>query len=485
MRFAMCVCASVLLGRRSSSSKMDDWEKEYEADRRRLAEGKDVIFDVRRNDAAADVFEEKKDVSSHAVPTGGSGTSAMPGFVPASFGPTTKTVEPSRTGDVAPPVAVPCDDDEEEIRKLYAQYGDDDSLPRNRRAMSDEEGDERTQDYKLHDARFSLTCLPPGWNLCGLFGKKLGRRLFFAETVTSPFKGFLASKESLVGCFVTPNCVYLGDVQTGAMIICVDILRLHEMHIFDGLAVGLKTLDGLELFLQLPKHAERLVEILQKISAFWKVNVKVVRSTTDAAKVFKKEMRLVEKKSQAWRLVEDPRTGLRIVNLTGKFVNILSPIASKILHWVGFVNQLSKDWKGSKKAQRRCAWVTATCFFVAREEGLAGDARNIKHCVAMQYMTELYAGPGGELGIVAAAGPPQPPISVTFESEEEKNAVLFIFQECYNYRNGGGSVKVTRVDSVEEKIRFMKAVGEARPQLFLMRPQKELYDFLRGPSGRK
>ncbi|EKF39496.1 hypothetical protein MOQ_000277 [Trypanosoma cruzi marinkellei] len=465
---------------------MDDWEKEYEEDRRRLAEGKDVIFDVRRNDAAADAFEEKKDVSFHAVPTGESGKSTMPEIVPALFGPTTTTtVEPSRTGDVAPPVAVPCDDDDEEIRKFYAQYSDDEPLPRNRRALFDDEEGERTQESNLHDARFGLTCLSPGWNLCGLFGTKLGRRLFFAETVTSLFKGFIASKESLVGCFVTPNCVYLGDVQTGAMITCVDIRQLHEVHIFDGLAVGLRTFDGLELFLQLTKEAERLVEILQKISAFWNVNLKVVRSTTDTAKVFKKGMRLVEKKSQTWRLVEDPRTGLRIVNLTGKFVNILAPIASKILHWVGFVNQLSKDWKGSKKAQRRCAWVTATCFFVAREEGLAEDGRNIKHCVAMQYMTELYVGPGGELGIVAAAGPPQPPISVTFESEEEKNAVLFIFQECYNYRNGGGSVKVTRVENVEEKVRLVKAMGETRPQLFLMRPQKELYEFLRSPSRRQ
>ncbi|RNF18451.1 uncharacterized protein Tco025E_04471 [Trypanosoma conorhini] len=461
---------------------MDDWEKAYEEDRRRLAEGKDIVLDTRRGDAVANLFEEKEPLPVGILPTGTSGRAVMTDIASASFVPTPAAALP-RTGDTAPATAV-SREDEEEIYKFYSQYSDEPVPHRGRAAAMDDAEDERSQQSQLHDARFNLTCLPSEWNLYSLFGTKMGRRLFFAEVLTSLFKGFFGSKESLVACFVTPNCVYLGDVQTGAVIACIDIQRLREVHIFDSLAVGLRTLDAFDLFLQASQHTDRLVSILQKIAGFWKVNVRVVPSTLDQAKVFKKEMQLFNKKSHTWRLVEDPRTGLRIVNIPEQFAGIFAPIALKIVHWFGFIHQSGKDWKGSKRQRRRCAWVTATCFFVAREGGPGSDGRSIKHCAAMQYMTELYVGPGGELGIVAAAGPPQPPISVVFDSEEEKKKVLFIFQECYNYRNCGGSIKVTQVNSVEERIRLTRVAGETRPQLFLMRPQKELYEFLRGPSGR-
>ncbi|RNF00705.1 hypothetical protein TraAM80_07438 [Trypanosoma rangeli] len=462
---------------------MDDWERAYEEDRRRLAEGKDIVLDIRRGDAGTTMFEEKGPAPMDTLSPGASGKATVPEIVSVPLGPMTTTTF-RRTGDAASDFPV-FHEGEAEALEIHTTYSDE-PVQRVRQVGIDDyysDNNERRQQAQLHDARFNITCLPLGRNLCDLFGAKMGRRVFFAGVVTSLFKGFFGSKKTLVACFVTPNCLYIGNVQTGAVIVCIDIQRLHEIHVFGDLALGLRTLDAFDLFLQVPQQTERLVDILKRIAAFWKVCVKVLRSTFDQAKVFKKEMHLIDKNSHSWRLVEDPRTGLRIVNITGQFVGIFAPIAHKILHWFGFVTELAKSWKGSTK-KRRCAWVTATCFFVAKENGPGPCGRNIIRCAAMEYMTELYVGPGVELGVVVAAGPPQPPISLMFDSEEDKNAVVFVLQECYTYRSHGGSIKVTHVNSVEERIRVTKAAEQFQLQLFRMRSTKELYEFMRSPSQR-
>ncbi|KEG09191.1 hypothetical protein DQ04_05641010 [Trypanosoma grayi] len=477
---------------------MDDWEKAYEEDRRRLALGQGIIVDGRRAGSGAggggvggggssvemNPFEEKQleqQAAATPIPPIAEAPSvhAMHGLSPAMF--ESSTV---KRDDAAPHTAAQREG-EADVAEIYAAYKDD-PVPRRRGMDDDDAGDNAASaGAALHDARFGLHCLGTGWNLHTLFSAKLGRRLFFAEVVKTSFKGFLSTKDAVVGCFVTPNCIYIGDVETAALVVCVDIQWLLEVYAFDGVAVGLRTKDALELHLQTAQHTQRLVDILQKIVAHWQAKVKFIQATAEREKTFRKEMRLIDKKSHTWQVVEDPRTGLRILNITDQFIGILAPIAPKILHWFGWVQQPRKDWKGSRTLQRRCAWATATCFFVAKAEGPGSDGHGIRHCVAMQYMTELYVGPGGELGIVAAKGPPQPPTVVVLDSEGGKNALIFIFQECYSYRNGGGTIKVTHVKSVEDAARRANGSGASRPQLFLMRPRRELYDFLRGPSAKK
>ncbi|ORC88034.1 uncharacterized protein TM35_000192780 [Trypanosoma theileri] len=476
---------------------MDDWEKEYEEDRRRLALGQDIVLNGRRGDLDVNPFEEKPPVAStvqmaleHAttavVAEGAKKTSSLTDLSPVMFKPTVMPEE------IRGPDTIVRRDDQAEVADIYAHYNSNNNNNNGDDFYSRREGIFHDGDTEVHersllkDDRFDLPCLSSGWSLHSLFKTKIGRRIFFAEVVNTTFKGFISGKEALVGCFVTPNCLYIGDVETGALIICIDIMRLFEVFVFNDVAIGLRTMDALDLHLQTLQHTQQLVDILQKIATYWKAKMHVIRSTAEREKTFKKEMRLIDKKSYTWTLAEDPRTGLRIVHVTGPFLTPLAPVAAKILHWFGNVQQPSKDWKGSKVRQRRCAWITATCFFVSKAEGPGVDGRGIRHCVAVEYMTELFVGPGGELGVAALRGPLQPTVFVVFDSEAERNAVVFLLQECYHYRHaGGGSIRVTPVESVERKIRDEKKISDWRPQLFLMRPQKELYEFLRGPSVKK
>ncbi|KAH9600572.1 hypothetical protein LSM04_001400 [Trypanosoma melophagium] len=472
---------------------MDDWEKEYEEDRRRLALGQDVVINGHRGDLDANPFEEKQlALSDHMVlgkaNTGvvGEGvekTSSLTDLSPAMF--KSKTMqEEIRAPQTDTTNTIVHRNDQADVADIYAHYNDDSF---SRREGNSYDGDTEVHERSLlKDERFGLPCLSSGWSLHSLFKTKIGRRIFFAEVVNTTFKGFISGKEAVVGCFVTPNCLYIGDVETGALIICIDIMRLFEVFVFNDVAVGLRTMDALDVHLQTMQHTQQLVDVLRRIGTYWKAKMHVICSTAEREKKFKKEMRLIDKKSYTWTLAEDPRTGLRIVNLTGPFLTPLAPVAAKILHWFGHVQQPSKDWKGSKVRRQRCAWITATCLFVSKAEGPGADGRGIRHCVAVEYVTELYVGPGGELGIAALRGPLQPTVFVEFASEEEKKAVLFVLQECYSYRHaGGGSIKITRVDSVERKVGEERRISDWRPQLFSMRPQRELYEFLRSPSVKK
>lgn len=463
---------------------MDDWEKAYEEDRRRLALGQDIVIENRRGNATVNTFAEKTCANAAA-------TSFSVPYVP----PTVNTSAPfqssvatgtgtvfSRAENAARDAAADCGAGRQ-VPEMYAQYNDDLS-PHKDWVVDSDVNHKAPQEELVHDVQFNLDCLPSGWNLSFLFGSKIGRRLFFAETIKTIFKGLFSSKETLVGCFVTPNCVYIGDVKTGALVHGVDIQSLYEVHVFDGLAVGMRTLDGFKLYLQTQQHTERLVDILRRITSYWRVNVAIMSTTADQAEIFRKGMRLVRKKSHKWELVEDPRTGLRVVNIPEEFRKSFASIASKILHWFGPLKQMSTDWKGSKTKRPRCAWVTPTCFFLAKTGGPGSGGCDITACVAIEYMTEIYVGPAGELGVAAAAGPPQPPLFVVFDSGEERNKVLVIFQECYNYRHGGGHIKVTPLDSIEAKKQHEKRSSDACPHLFCMRPQKELYEFLRGPISK-
>jgi hypothetical protein len=448
---------------------MEDWEREYEEDRRRMASGGTVETKGRRGAGIDDdnPFQEtrKAPAPAPAATSSGSGygSTSVPSSVPASAAPSKEKQA----------------NNEESIAAYYAQYEAPSGLRGDN--FSGGGGGGGSSDPSL-DPRFGIPRISLPQSLKPLFGEKFGDDLYFAETCIASFKGFFSPNEFPMTVFVTPHCVYLGDHQTGELVTSQRIAKLRELQLFGDTGVGIRSVQGLDLFVRMEAQRSVLANVLSKIAAASGQAFQVRTLSSDAEKSYRKDIRYVDRKDSAWDPEEDPRSGVLLVHVPEQHQVPYAPIVPKILHWFGGVNHLFKDWKGAVVPERRGCWLTATSLFLSKPGGPQSDGRDITRCVGIEYMSELFDGPEGQLGIVAKEGPPQPHLALSFDDVELKQKMIFAIQKCYAYRKKA-EIKKTRSENLERSLKIEKE-KDFKPQLFQMKTRQDLFGLLRGKTAK-
>jgi len=358
--------------------------------------------------------------------------------------------------------------DDEAIRNYYAKY---------------DTGSATTQHDTPTgpiDTRFQLPLVPMPKSLEAKFGSKFGSDLFFAETCVAFFKGFFSPKEYSMILFVTARCIYLGDAETGELVISRSISNLRELQQLGDQGLGIRSVSGIDLYVRMPQQRDVLGRVLQKIAAFYTLSVQVRTLSADAEKAFKSDIRYVNKNDAVWEPEEDPRSGVPLVDVPEQHRIAYAPIVPKILHWFGGVNQLIRDWKGTEMERRGC-WLTATTLYLSRPGGPQSDGRDITRCIAIEYMGELFDGPEGYFGVIVKEGPAQPHLGLVFDSAEQKEKMIFAIQKCYTYRRKT-ALKITKCQQIERVIKIEKE-KDFKPQLFQMKTKQDLFQLLRGKTA--
>ena len=451
---------------------MEDWEREYEEDRRRMAAGGAVEVKGRRGGDDDNPFQE----SAKAPPP--AAAAQTKGAAPAqtsSYG--TSASSSASASQPATANALPAQKqagNDESIAAYYAQY----EVPSGLRNEQFSSGSGSAGGPV--DGRFGIPRITLPQSLKPLFGEKFGDDLYFAETCIASFKGFFSPNEFPMVLFVTPNCVYLGDPQTGELVTCQRISKLRELQFFGETGVGIRSIQGLDLFVRMEAQRASFGNVLTKITQSMSQAFQVRNLSTDAEKGFRKDIRYVDRKESAWEPEEDPRTGVLLVSVPEAHKVPYAPVVPKILHWFGGVNHLFRDWKGAINPERRGCWLTATSLYLSKPGGPQSDGRDITRCVGIEYMTELIDGPEGHLGIITKEGPAQPHLVLLFDDVEQKARMVFAIQKCFNFRKKA-EIKKTRSDNMERSCKIEKE-KDFKPQLFVMKTKQDLFGLLRGKS---
>lgn len=438
---------------------MEDWEKEYEEDRRRMAAGGAVETRRRRDDD--DPFTEQ--------PTQ---RSAAPAYVAPAYEPPTLTA-------TAPPADSGASSkmtEAEKIEALYAQYRDDTPA-----RPSASEAVVSNVDPSLGDPKTGLTFVKMSPSFEPKFASKMGK-LFFCEGVTGYFKGFFSPNDFPMVCFVSKNCLYLGDPKTGEVVLSRPVKMLKDVQVLGDTGVGLRGTDkGIDWFMTVPVNRDLLVKVLLKLGSALGAPVNSRTLSIEGEKSFKKEIRYVDRKEASWVPEEDPRTGLLLLEVPEQFKVPYAPLVPKLLHWFGGVFHILKDWKSTNIQERRGCWLTPTAIFLCKPTGPQVDGRDITRCLGIEFMSELIDGSEGHLGIIPnAQGPPQAHLALNFDSAELKRNMMEAIIASYQFRMQA-PIKVTKTLSLDAKMKIEKE-KDPKPHLFVMKTRADLYGLMRGPT---
>jgi hypothetical protein len=430
---------------------MEDWEKEYERDRQRIAAGEDIGTLGKRRSDDDDPFQDRSKYTPPALGAGGPQPDPPP-----------------------PPPVKRNEDSKEEDAMVAAYYAKYDVQESSKGASTSSNG--------VVDDRLGLPLATFPRSLEPLFSAKFGRFVYYVESVTMYYKGFFSPKERPMTCIVTPHAMYLGDPTTGELVTCRSIASIREVQLFGEVSIGLRSTDG-DIFMMMLGKRQEFVNAVQKLSNFLGTPLQLRTMPLDAEKTFKKEIQYVDRKESSWVPCEDPRTGLALVEIPQQFQASYAPLIPKILHWFGGVNQYTKDWKGSIQKERRGFWVTATSMYLCKPGGPQSDGRDITRCMGIEYIGDVFDGRDGDVGIVVKGGPQQPHLGLCFDSYDQKKKVIECISVCFNYRKKE-TLKITKVESLERAIKIEKEGGH-KPELFIMRTKAELFGLLRGKSEMK
>lgn len=454
---------------------MEDWEREYEEDRRRMAAGKDVGGGRRKDVEDDDPFRGDSRGAGGYVPPSIGGSSS-------SYGTNNTTAAPqpapgrSDSSSGAPQSRKSEDD---KIAELYSQYNDD--APKSMTGSAGA-GASQVVDPSKGDARIGLNFVPLPGSLLPMFGNKIGKYLFYCERVTAYFKGFFSPNETPMYCFVTSAALYLGDEKTGELVAARSAKSIKEIQVLGDNGLGLRMDKVLDVFLTVPTNRSELVNVLSKVASACGAVFSTRTLSVEGEKTFRKEIKYADRKESSWVPEEDPRTGLALVEVPEAHQQPYAPICPKILHWFGGVFHIVKDWKGTNIQERRGCWLTATAIFLSKPTGPQVDGRDITRCMGIEFMAELVDGSEGALGLISDKdGPPQPHLALMFDTVELKRKMMYAIQNCYEFRKKT-PIKVTKTLSLESVVRIEKE-KDFKPHLFLMKTRQDLYGLLRGKTG--
>lgn len=447
---------------------MEDWEREYEEDRRRLAEGKGVDVDGRRNRGDdSDPFQDSSRRGGYEPPQIAAGSSG--------YGTAVATAGVACASGPAQPRGSKADEDAK-IEALYSQYNE--TTAGSTQAVARDAG----FDAAKGDARFGVNFVALPGSYAATFGEKIGRSLFFCDAVKMFFKGFFSPNELPMVLFVTSRCLYLGDEKSGELVLGRPVAALREVQVLGDTGVGLRGSDkGVDWYMQIANAVQRqtFVSVVTKIAQYHGTTVSTRTLSVEGEKTFKKEIRYVDRKEATWTVEEDPRSGLALVEVPEQHAAPYAPIVPKILHWFGGVFHIMKDWKGGNSQERRGCWLTATALFLSKPTGPQVDGRDITRCIGIEFMEELVDASGGQLGIIPdKEGPPQPHLALLFDTPELKQKMVEAIMACYQFRKSH-SIKVTKLVSLEGKLKIEKE-KDFKPHLFVMKTRNDLYGLLRG-----
>jgi hypothetical protein len=365
------------------------------------------------------------------------------------------------------------------IEALYAQYRDDEPA----RGSSSNEPLTSNIDSSVGDPKAGLMYVAMAQSYAPKFASKMGK-LFFCEGVTAYFKGFFSPNECPMVCFVTKNCLYLGDPKSGELVLSRPIRLLKDVQVLGDTGVGLRGTDkGVDWYFSVPVNRDLLIKVLQKLVSSFGAPVNSRTLSVEGEKSFKKEIRYVDRKEATWVLEEDPRSGLLLVDVPEQHKVPYAPLVPKLLHWFGGVFHLIKDWRGTIVPERRGCWLTPTALFMCKPTGPQVDGRDITRCIGIEFMTELIDGPEGHLGVIpnTSQGPAQPHLAMNFDSSELKRNMMDAIAAAYAFRMNT-QIKISKTLSLEAKMKIEKE-KDHKPSLFVMKTKADLYGLLR--SGTK
>lgn len=390
----------------------DDWMRDYEADRRAVAAGNDTGTSKRHDDEAA--------------------------LAAAYYGGSASGVPGSGASDAPEPKGYPTD-------------------------------------FDVADPRFDLEFVPLPPGLKQLFGDKVGRLLYWCNEVDMYYKGFFSPNKTPAVLFVTPLCLWIGCPKTGALVIGKSWSDIQSILLMSAAAVGVRCQRGHDLFLKVEKGRTDLANVIRKLTRSG-APASIVDCDGSREKSYRSEIAYVEQDKWSYELVEDPRTGLPLVQVPEKHHEHYGPLVPKLLHWFGGCNQVTLDARGVTHGIRRGGWVTPTCLFLSAHTGPQPDGRDIVRCIAIEYVSCVVNGPGFAIAVCCGTGPPQPDCIIDFDDAMAKQCVLFALERCYSFRKG-------QPLNVRQATNFatVKIADEARfkPELYRMKTRDDLYGLLR------
>lgn len=322
--------------------------------------------------------------------------------------------------------------------------------------------------------------IPMPRSMIPLFGEKFGSLLFFAESVKGFFKGFFSPNEFPMMCFVTSGGVYLGDDKTGELVVFRSIDSIQEVQSLGDTGIGLRCRKGIDLFIQMPTNRPRFVEVLQRLASNINSPLATRTLSIEGEKSFKKGINYADRKECSWTVVEDPRTGVVLVEVPEQHKENYAPLVPKILYWFGGVNHSTKGWRGPSLERRGC-WLTATALFLCKPGGPQTDGRDITRCIGVEFIETLLDGSQSGMGIIPSKdGPPQPHLALQFDSPEDKMRMVNAITSCYLFRKKA-PLKVQKVANVEAALTLVDE-SKFKPHLFVMKTRADLYGLLRGKT---
>jgi hypothetical protein len=337
-------------------------------------------------------------------------------------------------------------------------------------------------DFDEIDRRFNVKFVSLLPEHTAKFASKIGRLLYFTSNVDGYFKGVFGASKRAMALFVTPRCIWLGDVASGRLVICKDILDIRTLFVLGPSGVGMRTGQGADIYFKGLNDRPRFVTVVKRLFDQHEAQgttLTIIEGSVEREESYRKEIRYLPMEEWEYALVEDPRTGLPLVRIPQQHMEHYGPLAPKNLHYFSGCFQVSVDRFKKTSGTRRGCWITPTCVFLSVHTGPKPDGKDIRRCIPVESIRFLVNGPGFSLGFNIDSKPPQPDCIIDFDDAIAKRTVMFVLERTYRFRTG--QVLLSR-DAPNFSVLNIVDETKFQPYLHHMKTIADLYGLLRGKT---